>query len=126
MILSSVNSFHFIRRRGTWYNRSVQKWYEVDGFITHVQDRKHVVKKIKVVGTLHSDHNAVCMTLHKNKVRKIARSNRRVHGPKPRRNINWQKLWVKENEEKYRGLTKEVIEKDNKELSWEKVQQIIS
>ena len=51
--------FHFIRRRGTWYNRSVKKWYELDGFITHLQDRKCVVKKIKEVVTLHSDHNAV-------------------------------------------------------------------
>ena len=40
-------------------------------------------------------------------------------------NINWQKLWVKENEEKYRDLTKEMIEKDNQELSWEKVQHIM-
>jgi len=60
--LSWVNSFHFIRKRGTWYNRSVRKWYELDGFITHLQDRKHVVKKIKVVRTLLSDHKAVCMT----------------------------------------------------------------
>ena len=76
-----------------------------------------MVKKIEVVGTLHSDHNAVCMTLHKNIVRKIARSKRRVHGPKPRRNINWQKLWFKDNKEKYRDLTKELIDKDNQELS---------
>ena len=123
--LSWVNSFHFIRRRGTWYNRSVRKLYELDGFITHLQDRKHVVKKIIVVRTRHSDHNAVCMTLHENIVRKITRRNRREHVPKPRRNINWQKLWVKENEEKYRGLTREMIEKDNQELSWEKVQHIM-
>ena len=81
-----VNSSHFIRWRGTWCNRSVKKWYELDGFITHLQGGKHVVKKIEVVGTFHSDHNAVCMTLNKNIVRKIARSNRRIHGPKPRRN----------------------------------------
>ena len=115
--MSWANSFHFIRRRGTWYNRSVKKWYQLDGFITQLQGRKHVVKKIKVVGTLHSDHNAVCMTLHKNIVRKIARSKRRVHGPKPRRNINWQKLWFKDNKEKYRDLTKELIDKDNQESS---------
>ena len=90
--LSWVNSFHFIRRRGTWYNRSVRKGYELDGFITNLQDRKHVVKKIKVVRTLHSDHNAICMTLHENIVRKVTRRNRREHVPKPRRNINWKKL----------------------------------
>ena len=123
--LSWVNSFHFIRRRGTWYNRSVRKWYELDGFNTHLQDRKHVVKKIKVVRTLHSDHNAVYMTLHENIVRKITRRNRREHVPKPRRNTNWQKLWVKENEEMYRDLTREMIEKDNQELSWEKVQHVM-
>jgi len=94
----------------------------LDGFITYLQDREHVVKKIKVVRTLHSDHNAVCMTLHDNIVRKIARRNRREHVPKPRRKINWQKLWVKENEEKYRDLTKEIVEKDSQELSWETVQ----
>ena len=31
--------------------------------------------------------------------------------------INWQKLWVKENKEKYRDLTKELIEKDDQEES---------
>jgi len=123
--LSWVNSFHFIRRRGTWHNRSVRKWYELDGFITHLQDRKHMVKKIKVVGTLHLDHNAVCNTLHENMVRKITRRNRREHVPTPWRNTNWQKLWVKENGEKNRGLTKELMEKDNLELNWEKVQQIM-
>ena len=123
--LSWVNSFHFTRRRGTWYIRSVKKWYELDGFIIHLQNRKYVVKKTKVVGRPHSDYNAVCMTLHKNIVRKTTRSNRRVHGPKPRRNMNWQKWWVKENEEKYRDLTKESIQKGNQESSWEKVQQIM-
>ena len=34
-------------------------------------------------------------------------------------------MWVKENEEKYRDLAKEMIEKDNQELSWEKVQHIM-
>ena len=113
--LSWVNSFHFIRRRGTWYNRSVRKWYELDGFITHLQDREHVVKEIKVVRALYSDHNAVCMTLHDNIVKKITKRNRREHVSKPRRNINWQKLRVKENEEKYRDLTKEMIEKGSQE-----------
>ena len=44
---------------------------------------------------------------------------------KPRKNINWRKLWVKENKEKYRDLTKGLIEKETQELSWEKVQQIM-
>ena len=61
--LSWVNSFHFIRRRGTWYNRGVRKWYELDGFVMNLQDRKHVVKNIKAVGTSLSDHNAVCIGL---------------------------------------------------------------
>ena len=69
--LSWVISFHFIRRRGTWYNRSTRKLYELDGFNIHLQNRKHVVKKTKVVGRPHSDHNEVCMTLHKNIARKI-------------------------------------------------------
>ena len=115
--LQWVNSFHVIRRRGTWYNIIVRKWYELDGFITHPQDRKHMLKKIKVVGTIYSDHNAVCMTLHKSIARNVARRNRREDVPKPRRNINWQKLWVTENDEKYRDQTKELIKDDNQQLS---------
>ena len=106
MICHELCLFSLVEEEALGTIEVLQKWYELDGFITHLHDRKHVVKKSKVAGTLHSDHNAVCMTLHKNIVRKIARSNRRVHGPKPRININWQKLWVKENEEKYRDLTK--------------------
>ena len=118
--LSWINSFHFIKWRGTWYNSSVKKWYELDGFITHLQDRKYVVKKMKIIKAVLSDHNAVCVTLHKNIIRKIARGNKREHVAKSRKNINWQKLWVKENEEKYRDLTKGLIEKEPQELSWEK------
>ena len=85
-----------------------------------MQDRKHSVEWIKVVGTLYSDHNTVCMILHKNIVRNATRRNRREHVPKPRRNINWRKMWVKENEEKYRDVTMELTDNDNQELSWEK------
>ena len=123
--MSWVNSFHFIKKRGTWYNRSVRKWYELDGFITPLQDRKHVVKKVKVIRSPQSDHNAVCLTLHKNISRKLVRMNRKKHVPKLRKSINWQKLWVQENEIKYRDLTKALIEEDNQELNWEKVQKIM-
>ena len=90
--LSWINSFHFIKRRGTWYNSSVKKWYELDGFITHLQDRKFLVKKMKVVKTVLSDHNAVCVTLHNNIIRRITRGNKREHVAKARKNISWQKL----------------------------------
>ena len=76
-----------------------------------------MLKKIKVVGPLYSDHNAMCMTLRKSIARNVARRNRREDVPKPRRNINWQKLWVTENDEKYRDQTKELIKDDNQQLS---------
>ena len=34
-------------------------------------------------------------------------------------------MWIQENENRYRDLTKALIEGDNQELSWEKVQQIM-
>ena len=124
---SWVNSFHFIKKRGTWYNRSVKKWYELDGFVTHLQDRKYLVQKVKVIRAPESDHNAVCMTLQKNVARKLMRMNKKEHKAKTksRKNINWQKLWIQENENRYRDLTKALIKGDNQELSWEKVQQIM-
>ena len=125
--LSWVNSFHFIKKRGTWYNRSVKKWYELDGFVTHLQDRKYLVQKVKVIRAPESDHNAVCMTLQKNVARKLMRMNKKEHKAKTNsgKNINWQILWIQENENRYRDLTKALIEGDNQELSWEKVQQIM-
>ena len=125
--LSWVNSFHFIKKRGTWYNRSVKKWYELDGFVTHLQDRKYLVQKVKVIRAPESDHNAVCMTLQKKVARKLMRMNKKEHKAKTksRKNINWQKLWIQENENRYRDLTKALIEGDNQELSWEKEQQIM-
>ena len=73
--LSWVNSFHFINKRSTWYNRSVRKWYELGGFVIHLQDRKYMVQKRKVIRTTESDHNAVCMNLHKDEARKLMRKN---------------------------------------------------
>ena len=114
-----------IDNNGTWHNRSGRKWYELDGFITPLQDRKHVVKKVKVIRSPQSDHNAVCLTLHKNISKKHVRMNRKKHVPKSRKSINWQKLWVQENEIKYRDLTKALIEEDNQDSNWEKVQKIM-
>ena len=67
------------------------------------------------------------MTLQKNVGRKLMRMNKKKHKAKTksRKNINWQKLWIQENENRYRDLTKALIEGDNQELSWEKVQQIM-
>ena len=77
--LSWVNSFHFIKLRGTWYNKNVKKLYKLDGFVTHLQDRKYMVQKVNVIRTPESDHNAVCMTLHKSVARKPRRMNKKVH-----------------------------------------------
>ena len=100
---------------------------QLDGFVTHLQDRKYLVQKVKVIRAPESDHNAVCMTLQKNVARKLMRMNKKEHKAKTksRKNINWQKLWIQENENRYRDLTKALIEGDNQELSWEKVQQIM-
>ena len=67
------------------------------------------------------------MTLQKNVARKLMRMNKKKHKAKTksRKNINWQKVWIQENENRYRDLTKALIEGDNQELSWEKVQQIM-
>ena len=65
------------------------------------------------------------MTLHKNIGRKLKMVNKREQIPKSKKNINWQKLWIQENEIRYRELTKAKIEEDNHELNWEKEQQIV-
>ena len=76
-----------------------------------------MVKKIKVIRAHQSDHNAACTTLHKNIGRKLKRINKREQIPKSKKNINWQKLWIQENEIRYRESTNAKIEEDNHEMN---------
>ena len=67
------------------------------------------------------------MTLRENVAKKLIRMNKKEHRTKTksRKNINWQKLWIQVNEHRHRDLTMALIEGDNHELNWKKMQQIM-
>ena len=56
-----VNSVFFQKKRGTWWNPSVKRWYEIDGFITKARDRHDMIRPFKVgeLKPLMSDHKPV-------------------------------------------------------------------
>ena len=98
-----VNSFFYMKKRGTWFNRGNRTWYEIDGFITREEDRHRIVKAVKIKSSeMLSDHKIVEMKL---KMRTPRYSNERKQ--KKRRNINWEKMMNREIAEQYRKRTEE-------------------
>ena len=60
--LQWVNSFYNMRKRGTWFNCSHRRWYELDGFCVRQGDRHRVVRKMEVIEELTlSDHKPVLL-----------------------------------------------------------------
>ena len=61
--LCRINSFIYVKKRGTWFNRANKTWHEIDGFITREEDR-HRAKALKIKSNeMLSDHKIVRMTL---------------------------------------------------------------
>ena len=98
-----VNSFFYMKKRGTWFNRASNTWYEIDGFITREEDRHRIVKALKIKhNEMLSDHKIVEMKL---KMKTPRRSKERKQ--KKRGNINWEKMMNREIAEQYRKRTEE-------------------
>ena len=98
-----VNSFFYLKKRGTWFNRGNKTWYEIDGFITREEDRLRILKALKIKSTeMLSDHKIVEMKLETKTPR---HSNGRKQ--KKRGNVNWEKMMNREIAEQCRKRTAE-------------------
>ena len=50
--LAYVNSYFNHKKRGTWFNRMLGRWYELDGFIMKTEERHRFANKVYTVGEL--------------------------------------------------------------------------
>ncbi len=86
--LTHVNSFYNHKKRGTWFNNSLKRWYEIDGFLMKKSQRHKNVKKVSTVGDLTlSDHKPKKIILERN-WKKYNRNEQKKRVPR----IKWVKL----------------------------------
>ena len=119
--LEWVNSFSNHAKRGTWFNKSSKRWYELDGFIMRASQRHRHAKKMRTVDELsYSDHKPVCLYL-KTKMRKW-----RV-AVKPPPNIKWEALRQEDKQQKFREKTAELMMDDEIgiERDWDQISSIL-
>ena len=54
-----INSQYQHNFRGTWFNKSVKRWYELDGSATRWKDKQKIIRKMSTANHRNlSDHNA--------------------------------------------------------------------
>ena len=125
-----VNSFFFQKKRGTWWNPSLKRWYEIDGFITKARDRHEMIRSFKVgdLKPLLSDHKPVEIKLKvtsiKPKIIKLIKMKQKNKQP----NIKWERLMDDECANQFREKTSERVEKclcENGRADWNQVEKIL-
>ena len=108
--LCYVNSFSNHKRRGTWFNPALRRWYELDGFLMKNSQRHNLVRKICTLGEFSlSDHKPKRMTLVINKPKKKIYTNRKKT-PK----INWERLKDDEIATRYRDRVELLLEEQER------------
>ena len=85
--LSYANSYLCHPSRGTWFNRSWRRWYELDGFLVKKTQRHRILKRMVTV-------NEMSMSDHKPKLLSITVRQKkwRRYDDKRTPQINWAKL----------------------------------
>ena len=125
--LAHVNSFYNHKKRGTWFNNSTKKWYEIDGFLIKKSQRHNNVIKVCTVGDLYlSDHKPKKITL-KRKWKKHDRNENKKRVPR----IKWCKLRDEDVVNQYRRRVNSLIENSedtdeaNDQTCWNKITNIV-
>ena len=109
--LCYVNSFFNHKRRGTWYNQMLGRWYELDGFIMRNEDRHKYARKINTVGECTiSDHKPKKLVLNLVNRRKSCQKKK----PKIPR-ISWEKLRQENIAIEYRNKVSELWQEAEEE-----------
>ena len=103
--LAYLNSFYSHKKRGTWFNRMLGRWYELDGFLMRKEDRHRYVRKLCTVGEMTvSDHKPKKIVLEIKKWHWNTEVRKRT--PK----IRWEKLKEAETALLYRQKINELTE----------------
>jgi len=93
-----VNSFFSEPNRGTWWNRSLRKWYELDGFLALQQQRHALFQKVETIPEdSTSDHRPKLATLNK----KIDTPHTPNQPGRRKAQIEWEKLREDEAQAEY-------------------------
>ena len=108
--LAYVNSFFNHKKRETWFNRMLGRWYEIDSFIMRTKERHRYARKLTTIGEL---------TLSDHKPKKLTILVKKWHWPTTKRTrvpkIRWEKLKEPEIAMLYRQKINELIEEDERE-----------
>ena len=125
--LCYVNSYYNHKRRGTWFNNALGRWYELDGFIMKNVQRHKLVRKVHTVMEASlSDHKPKKMKIElKNKPKIPRRQEKKV----PR--VQWEKLRIAEHATTYRQKVEEKLEnmeinerRRTEGLGWEEIARV--
>ena len=93
-----VNSFFSERKRGTWWLRFTQRWYELDGFVMRTEERHRHTKKMKTIWeSVLSDHRPKKMVVDLSKKKKWRNAFVRKRPPM----IRWERLKNEAVEERF-------------------------
>jgi hypothetical protein len=108
--LAYVNSFYNHKKRGTWFNRMLGRWYELDGFIMRTEERHRYARKVNTIGEMTlSDHKPKKLVIHIKKWHWPTNKRKRI--PK----IRWEKLKEPETAMLYRQKINDLIEENERE-----------
>ena len=115
-----VNSFFNIKKRGTWFNESHKRWYELDGFVMRKDERHKLCKSMKVTDdNALSDHQPITLTIRTtSKNNRLARTQR-----KP--NLNWEALNVQQKALEFLERTEVLSTTLSEDCSWKDISEIM-
>ena len=100
-----VGSFYPHRRRGAWFHRTLNRWYELDGFLMRCEQRhKHVKRMATIQEAAFSDRRPKMMELKTN-VKKWRQAGRASRAP----NLRHEKLKDNETAMRYKEKTAEEV-----------------
>ena len=108
--LCYVNSYYKHKRRGTWFNNALGRWYELDGFIMRNDQRHNLVRKVHtVLESSLSDHKPKRIKI----IPKIKPKSYKRQKNIPR--VQWEKLRIEEHALTYRQKVEEKLEQIERE-----------
>ena len=129
--LCYVNSFSNHKRRGTWFNPALRRWYELDGFMMRNHQRHKLVRKICTIGESSlSDHLPKKLTVQITVDKKFNRPRKK---PPPR--IVWEKLRQDNIASNYKQKVQELLAADNdaggeeeeaETTEWDKIARVVT
>ena len=127
--LCYVNSFYNHKRRGSWFNPALRRWYELDGFMMRNSQRHKLVNKVSTIGEISlSDHKPKKLKIELNKPKRRQTTQRKKT---PR--INFERLRDEETATRYKDrvellfeeLEREAGNQPNDTTNWGEISEVL-